>query len=77
MCIFIFVIIKIDIDSQRTYMKKKIDHNKVAKLTHNKAFNALILVTAGIVFAVHGLEERLEIRRGRIPEVAKHKKIKF
>ena len=36
-------------------MKKKIEHNKIAKLTHSKAFNALILATAGVMFAVHGL----------------------
>lgn len=55
---------------------KDLEHSKIAKLTHNKAFNTLIFVTLGVVFASHGLEERLEVRRGRIPEVAKHKKLK-
>lgn len=50
---------------------------KIAKLTENKAFNTLMLVTLSTVFLHHGLEERLTVRRGRIPEVAKHRKFKL
>jgi hypothetical protein len=57
--------------------KKTFDAMKIAKLTENKAFNTLMLVTLSTVFLHHGLEERLTVRRGRIPEVAKHRKFKL